>query len=75
MNVPQRVVLDLDSREIPVNAEQEHSGLKRALRVYPIAPLLLFNGEGNCCISWAAAWASSHLLCVVSLLSSIVTKA
>jgi hypothetical protein len=38
MNVPQRVVLDLDSREIPVNAEQEHSGLKRALRVHLLLP-------------------------------------
>jgi hypothetical protein len=47
-NVPQRVVLDLDSTEIPVYGEQEHSAYNGHFESTCYHPLLLFNGEGDC---------------------------
>jgi hypothetical protein len=44
----QRVVLDLDSTEIPVYGEQEHSAYNGYFESTCYHPLLLFNGEGDC---------------------------
>ena len=48
MDSPQRVVLDMDSTEIPVYGEQEHSAYNGHFESTCYPPLLLFNGEGDC---------------------------
>jgi hypothetical protein len=48
MDSPQRVVLDLDSTEIPVYGEQEQSAYNGHFESTCYHPLLLFNGEGDC---------------------------
>ncbi len=48
MDSPQRMVLDLDSTEIPVYGEQEHSAYNGHFESTCYHPLLLFNGEGDC---------------------------
>src|SRR5437016_2803513 len=48
MDSPQRVVLDMDSTEIPVYGEQEHSAYNGHFESTCYHPLLLFNGEGDC---------------------------
>jgi len=48
MDSPQRIVLDLDSTEIPVYGEQEHSAYNGHFESTCYHPLLLFNGEGDC---------------------------
>ena len=45
---PPRVVLDLDSTEIPVYGEQELSAYNGHFESTCYHPLLLFNGEGDC---------------------------
>ncbi len=45
---PQRLVLDMDSTEIPVYGEQEHSAYNGHFESTCYHPLLLFNGEGDC---------------------------
>ncbi len=45
---PQRGVLDMDSTEIPVYGEQEHSAYNGHFESTCYHPLLLFNGEGDC---------------------------
>ena len=45
---PQRVVLDMDSTEIPVYGQQEHSGYNGHFESTCYHPLLLFNREGDC---------------------------
>ena len=45
---PQRVVLDMDSTEIPVYGQQEHSAYNGYFESTCYHPLLLFNGEGDC---------------------------
>jgi len=44
----QRVVLDMDSTEIPVYGQQEHNSYNGHFESTCYHPLLLFNGEGNC---------------------------
>jgi hypothetical protein len=44
---PQRVVLDMDSTEIPVYGQQEHSSYNGHFETTCYHPLLLFNGEGD----------------------------
>ena len=44
----QRVVLDMDSTEIPVYGEQEQSAYNGHFESTCYHPLLLFNGEGDC---------------------------
>jgi hypothetical protein len=44
----QRVVLDMDSTEIPVYGQQEQSSYNGHFRSTCYHPLLLFNGEGDC---------------------------
>ena len=48
MESPQRVVLDMDSTEIPVYGEQEHSAYNGHFESTCYHPLLLFSGEGDC---------------------------
>ena len=48
MDSPQRTVLDMDSTEIPVYGEQEHSAYNGHFESTCYHPLLLFNGEGYC---------------------------
>ena len=48
MDTPQRVVLDMDSTEIPVYGEQELSAYNGHFESTCYHPLLLFNGEGDC---------------------------
>ena len=48
MDSPQRVVLDMDSTEIPVYGGQEHSAYNGHFESTCYHPLLLFNGEGDC---------------------------
>jgi len=48
MDSPQRVVLDMDSTEIPVYGEQEQSAYNGHFESICYHPLLLFNGEGDC---------------------------
>jgi hypothetical protein len=48
MDAPRRVVLDLDSTEIPVYGEQEHSAYNGHFESTCYHALLLFNGEGDC---------------------------
>jgi hypothetical protein len=45
---PQRVVLDMDSTEIPVYGQQEHSSYNGHFESTCYHPLLLFNAEGDC---------------------------
>ena len=45
---PQRVVLDMDSTEIPVYGEQEQSAYNGHFESTCYHPLVLFNGEGDC---------------------------
>ena len=45
---PQRVVLDMDSTEIPVYGQQENSGYNGHFESTCYHPLLLFNREGDC---------------------------
>jgi len=44
----QRVVLDMDSTEIPVYGQQEQSAYNGHFESMCYHPLLLFNGEGDC---------------------------
>jgi hypothetical protein len=44
----QRVVLDMDSTEIPVYGQQEHSAYNGHFESTCYHPLLLFHGEGDC---------------------------
>jgi len=48
LNSPQRVVLDMDSTEIPVYGQQEQSGYNGHFESTCYHPLLLFNREGDC---------------------------
>jgi hypothetical protein len=45
---PQRVVLDMDSTEIPVYGQQEQSAYNKYYESTCYHPLLLFNAEGDC---------------------------
>jgi hypothetical protein len=45
---PQRVVLDMDSTEIPVYGQQEHSSYNGHFESTCYHPLLLFNADGDC---------------------------
>ena len=45
---PQRLVLDMDSTEIPVYGQQESSSYNGHFESTCYHPLLLFNGEGDC---------------------------
>jgi hypothetical protein len=45
---PQRVVLDMDSTEIPVYGQQENSAYNGHFESTCYHPLLLFNGAGDC---------------------------
>ena len=44
----QRVVLDMDSTEIPVYGQQEQSSYNGHFESTCYHPMLLFNGEGDC---------------------------
>jgi hypothetical protein len=48
VNSPQRVVLDMDSTEIPVYGQQEQSAYNGHFESTCYHPLLLFNREGDC---------------------------
>ncbi|MCP5109843.1 MAG: IS1380 family transposase, partial [bacterium] len=48
MDSPQRVVLDMDSTEIPVYGQQEGSAYNGHFESTCYHPLLLFNREGDC---------------------------
>jgi len=48
VDTPQRVELDMDSTEIPVYGEREHSAYNGHFESTCYHPLLLFNGEGDC---------------------------
>ncbi len=48
MDSPHRVVLDMDSTEIPVYGEQEQSAYNGHFESTCYHPLLLFNREGDC---------------------------
>jgi hypothetical protein len=48
LDSPQRVVLDMDSTEIPVYGQQENSACNGHFESTCYHPLLLFNGEGDC---------------------------
>jgi len=48
MDSPQRVVLDIDSTEIPVYGNQEQSAYNGHFESTCYHPLLLFNREGDC---------------------------
>jgi len=45
---PQRVVLDMDSTEIPVYGQREQSAYNGHFESTCYHPLLLFNREGDC---------------------------
>jgi hypothetical protein len=45
---PRRIVLDMDSTEIPVNGRQEHSAYNGHFESTCYHPLLLFNRESDC---------------------------
>src|SRR5450759_1253332 len=47
---PQRLVLDMDSTEIPVYGQQENSSYNGHFESTCYHPLLLFNGEGDCLV-------------------------
>jgi hypothetical protein len=48
INCPRRVVLDMDSTEIPVYGEQEQSAYNGHFESTCYHPLLLFNRDGDC---------------------------
>jgi len=48
MEAPQRVVLDMDSTEIPVYGQQEQSSYNGHFESTCYHPLLLLNEEGDC---------------------------
>ncbi len=48
IDAPQRVVLDMDSTEIPVYGQQEQSAYDGHFESTCYHPLLLFNREGDC---------------------------
>jgi Transposase DDE domain group 1 len=48
IDASQRVVLDMDSTEIPVYGQQEHSSYNGHFESTCYHPLLMFNGEGDC---------------------------
>jgi hypothetical protein len=48
MDSPEHVVLDMDSTEIPVYGQQEHSAYNGHFESTCYHPLLLFNREGDC---------------------------
>ena len=48
MDAPRRVVLDMDSTEIPVYGEQEQSAYNGHFELSCYHPLLLFSREGDC---------------------------
>ncbi len=48
MDSPQRVVLDIDSTEVPVYGNQEQSAYNGHFESTCFHPLLLFNREGDC---------------------------
>ena len=48
MGSPRRVVLDIDSTEIPVYGQQEQSAYNGHFEATCYHPLLLFNREGDC---------------------------
>jgi len=48
LDSPQRVVLDMDSTEIPVYGQQENSAYNGHFESTCFHPLLLFNREGDC---------------------------
>jgi hypothetical protein len=48
LDSPQRVVLDMDSTEIPVYGQQENSAYNGQFESTCYHPLLLFNREGDC---------------------------
>ena len=48
LDSPQRVVLDMDSTEIPVHGQQENSAYNGHFESTCYHPLLLFNCEGDC---------------------------
>ena len=48
LDSPQRVVLDMDSTEIPVHGQQENSAYNGHFESTCYHPLLLFNREGDC---------------------------
>ncbi len=48
VDAPQRVVLDLDSTEIPVYGQQEQSAYNGHFESTCYHPLLLFNRDGDC---------------------------
>jgi hypothetical protein len=48
LNSPQRVVLDMDSTEIPVYGQQEQSAYNGHFESTCYHPLLLLNREGDC---------------------------
>jgi Transposase DDE domain group 1 len=48
IDAPHRVVLDMDSTEIPVYGRQEQSAYNGHFESTCYHPLLLFNGEGDC---------------------------
>jgi hypothetical protein len=48
LGTPQRVVLDMDSTEIPVHGQQEQSAYNGHFESTCYHPLLLFNREGDC---------------------------
>ena len=48
LDPPQRVVLDMDSTEIPVYGQQESSAYNGHFESTRSHPLLLFDREGDC---------------------------
>jgi DDE family transposase len=48
IDLPQRVMLNMDSTEIPVEGQQEKSAYNGQFESTCYHPLLLFNGEGDC---------------------------
>ena len=48
LDSPRRVVLDIDSTEVPVYGQQEHSAYNGHFESTCYHPLLLFNREGDC---------------------------
>jgi Transposase DDE domain group 1 len=48
LDASQRVVLDMDSTEIPVHGQQEQSAYNGHFETTCYHPLLMFNGEGDC---------------------------
>src|SRR5664280_2064247 len=48
IDAQQRIVLDMDSTEIPVYGQQENSSYNGHFESTCYHPLLLFNGEGDC---------------------------